>query len=243
LGSIATLSIASGSLLQRLMLVNLLLAAFNLLPAFPMDGGRVLRALLATRMEYSRATHLAANLGQGIAFALGLIGLFTNPLLVFTGLFVWIGAAQEASMVQMKSALGGIPVSRAMLTQFETLTPNEPLTHVVELILAGSQHDFPVVDNGQVVGVLTRADMLGALAQGRQSALVREVMRSDFQVVDSAEMLERASAQLQACDCHTLPVTHDAALVGLLTMDNIGEFLMIKGALDTAQGRRRFKAA
>ncbi len=243
LAPLAKLSIATGSFGQRLLLVNLLLAGFNLLPAFPMDGGRVLRALLATRMEYTRATHVAANLGQGIAFVFGLIGLFSNPLLVFTALFVWIGAAQEASMVQMKSALGGIPVTRAMLTQFQTLTPDEPLSRVVELILAGSQQDFPVVDSGQVVGVLTRADILAALAQGRQSALVHEVMRGEFQVVDSAEMLERASAQLRTCDCHTLPVTHDGVLVGLLTMDNIGEFLMIKSALDAAQGRRRFRAA
>ncbi|MCJ7708805.1 MAG: CBS domain-containing protein [Anaerolineales bacterium] len=114
---------------------------------------------------------------------------------------------------------------------------------MVELILAGSQQDFPVVDGGQVVGVLTRADILAALAQGRQSALVQEVMRGEFQVVDSAEMLERASDQLRTCDCHTLPVTHDGVLVGLLTMDNIGEFLMIKSALDAAQGRRRFRAA
>lgn len=239
LAPLAQLSLTGGAFLPRLMAVNLFLAAFNLVPAFPMDGGRVLRALLATRMEYTRATNLAASLGQGIAFLFGLIGLFTNPFLLFIALFVWIGAAQEASMVQVKSALGGIPVSRAMLTQFQTLAPSDSLTRAVDLILAGSQQDFPVVDGGHVVGVLTRADMLTALAQGKQAVMVSEVMRREFQTTDSAAMLERASTQLQTCDCHTLPVTHDGALVGLLTMENVGEFLMIKGALEAARGGPR----
>lgn len=235
--SLAQLGVTEGSFLARLMLVNVLLVGFNMIPAFPMDGGRVLRALLATRMEYTRATQLAASLGQGIAFLFGLIGLFTNPFLVFTALFVWIGAAQEASMVQMKSALEGIPVGRAMLTRYQALSPREPLTRAVELILAGSQHDFPVVDDGRVVGVLTRADLLTALGQGRQEALIADVMRRQFETVEASSMLERASLQLQTCDCHTLPVTRSGELVGLLTMENLGEFMMIQSALSRARRR------
>jgi Zn-dependent protease len=99
--------VARGPFLERLMFVNMALVGFNLIPAFPMDGGRVLRAALATRLEYTRATQIAANLGQGIAFLFGLLGLTGNPLLLFIALFVWIGAAEEASVVQMKSALAG----------------------------------------------------------------------------------------------------------------------------------------
>ncbi len=233
-----SLSLTGGPFLQRLMVVNLFLVGFNMLPAFPMDGGRVLRALLATRIEYTRATHLAAGLGQGIALLLGLLGLFTNPFLVFTALFVWIGAAQEASMVQMRTALGGIPVSRAMVTQFETLSSADPISHAVQLILAGSQHDFPVVDDGAVVGVLTRADLLAALAHGRQNEWVRNVMRTQFGLIEPGMMLERASARLRDCDCHTLPVVRNGQLVGLVTMDNIGEFLMVRAALEAATRRR-----
>jgi predicted transcriptional regulator len=167
---------------------------------------------------------------------LGFIGLFTNPFLLFIAFFVWIGAAQEASMVQMKSALGGVPVSRAMLTDFRTLSSHDTLAHAVELGLTGSQQDFPVVDNGSVVGVLTRGDLLVALAQRGQAASVADVMRHEFQVVDSAEMLELAFARLQSCECHTMPVTHRGQLVGLLTMDNVGEFLTIQAALGAKGG-------
>ncbi|MDZ7292001.1 MAG: site-2 protease family protein [candidate division KSB1 bacterium] len=230
------LSVTGGSFAERLMIVNIFLVAFNILPAFPMDGGRVLRALLAMRMEYTRATQIAASIGQGMAFLFGFIGLFTNPFLLFIALFVWIGAAQEASMVQMKSAVGGIPVKLAMLTDFRTLAPDDTLTRAIELILSGSQQDFPVVENGRVVGVLTRNDMLVALAKKGQNALVADVMQREFQVVDSAEMLETAFTRLQTCACHTLPVVSDQQLIGLVTMDNVGEFLMIQSALRGGKG-------
>lgn len=226
------LSLTGGGVLQRLLLTNLLLVGFNLLPAFPMDGGRVLRALLATRMEYTRATQVAASLGQGFAFLLGLVGLFGNPLLVFTALFVWIGAAQEASMVQMKSALDGIPVSRAMLTDFRTLSPHDTLGHAADLIIAGTQQDFPVVSDSAVEGVLTRNDLITALRQRGEQERVSSVMRRDFQAAEWSEMLEHVSLRLQECQCHTLPVTRDGRLVGLVTMENIGEFMMIRSALD-----------
>src|SRR5215207_3478177 len=137
------LTVASGSFLARLMAVNIILVLFNLLPAFPMDGGRVLRAILAMRMDYVRATQIAANIGQGMAFLFGLAGLFGNPFLLFIAFFVWIGASQEASMVQMRNTIGGIPVTQAMQTRFDILSPTDRLDRVVNLILAGSQQDFP----------------------------------------------------------------------------------------------------
>lgn len=228
---VAGISMTSGPFIERLLLVNVTLVIFNLIPAFPMDGGRVLRALLAMRLEYTRATQIAASIGQALALLFGFIGLFTNPFLVFIALFVWIGAAQEASMVQMKSALGGIPVSRAMLTDFQTVSPQDQLESVVRKILSGSQTDFPVVENGTVVGVLTRSDILSALSQQGQKASVSGIMRRDFQTVDANEMLEPAFIRLQTCGCHTMPVTYGGSLVGLLTSDNIGEFLMIQSAI------------
>ena len=231
---LSALTMASGPFLERLLLVNVSLAVFNLLPAFPMDGGRVLRALLAMRMDYVRATQVSAHVGQAMALVFGLIGLFSNPFLVFIAFFVWIGAAQEASMVQMRTALSGIPVSRAMLTNFQTVAPDDAAKRVLELILAGSQQDFPVVAGGQggrVAGVLLRSDVLKALAQRASDWRVRDVMRREFEVVDAADMLDTALARLQSCNCHTLPVTSRGALVGLLTMENVGEFLLIQSAL------------
>jgi Zn-dependent protease/CBS domain-containing protein len=229
------LTIASGSFVQRLMVLNIWLVLFNLIPAFPMDGGRVLRAILAMRMEYVRATQVAANIGQGIAFIFGFIGLFTNPFLLFIALFVWIGASQEASMVQMKNSISGIPVTRAMQTDFKTLSPGDRLSQVVGLILAGSQHDFPVVDaTGRVAGILDRDTFMRALTEHGQSAPVMDFVRSDLPVVDSYEMLEPVLMRLQESGSKTLPVTHGGQLVGLITMENITEYLMIRSALKTA---------
>jgi Zn-dependent protease len=228
---LAQLSMTSGPFLERLMMVNVLLVGFNLIPAFPMDGGRVLRALLAMRMEYTRATQVAASIGQALAFVFGFIGLFSNPSLVFIAFFVWIGAAQESRMVQMKAALEGIPVSQVMLTGFETLSPDDRLGDAVRLILSGAQQDFPVLENGQVVGILTRGDLLRELQQQGAEIPVTTVMRREFEAADSYEMLEVAFGRLQTCECHTIPVTHDGQLVGLVSMDSVGEFLRIQSAL------------
>jgi len=225
------LSLTGGSFFERLMMVNVFLAAFNMVPAFPMDGGRVLRSLLAMRMDYTRATHWAANLGQGLALLLGLVGLLTNPFLVFIALFVWIGAAQEASLAQMTAALAGIPIERVMVTDFRVLGSGDPLSRAAELILKGSQPDFPVVDDGRVVGVLTRSDLILALSERGPFSRVADAMQRDFQTADSFEMLDKAFARLQQCGCHTLSVTHDGHLVGLITMDNLGEFVRIQAAL------------
>ena len=233
---LSALTMTGGPFLERLMLVNISLAVFNLLPAFPLDGGRVLRALLAMRMDYVRATQVAAQIGQALALGFGLWGLFSNPFLVFIAFFVWIGATQESSMVQMRSALRGIPVSRAMLTEFQTVAPNDRAQRVLELIVASSQQDFPVVDggpggrDGRPAGLLLRSDVLKAVAQRGSDWQVRDVMRRDFEVADASEMLDAAFARLQACACHALPVTSRGALVGLLTMDGVGEFLMIQAA-------------
>jgi Zn-dependent protease/predicted transcriptional regulator len=219
-----------GTFLNRLMLVNVSLVLFNLLPAFPMDGGRVLRALLAMRMEYARATRVAASVGQGMALLFGFLGFFTNPFLLFIALFVWIGAEQEAAFAQLKVSLGGIPVERAMLTDFRALSPRDSLHDAVNAILAGSQHDFPVVEDGYVQGLLTRADLLKALAL-RQLSEVGEAMQRDFPTAHPDEPLENAFQRLQESRGATMPVLRNGRLVGMLTSENIGEFLMIQAAL------------
>jgi predicted transcriptional regulator len=216
-----------------------------MLPAFPMDGGRVLRALLAMRMDYVRATQIAAAIGQAMAIAFAAWGLFapafgfqSNPFLLFIALFVWLGAAQEASMVQLRSALGGIPVMRAMITDFRTLAPDDRLASAVDHVLAGFQQDFPVVENDNLVGILTRGNMASALAQHGTEARVGDVMQHEFVAVSPRDMLETAFTKLQNCNCHTLPVVQDGRLVGLMTSDNLAEVLMIQESLREANRRQ-----
>ena len=231
---LTSLTVSTGSFIERLMVVNLWLVGFNLIPAFPMDGGRVLRALLGLKLEYVQATQIAAYVGQAFAFIFGFIGLFSNPFLVFIALFVWMGAAQEASMVQMKHSLSGIPVTRAMLTDFDVLTPRDTLSRVVNLVLAGSQHDFPVVQDNHIVGILDRDTFMKALSERGQSTPVVEVMRRDITEIDSHDMVETALMRLQENGTKTLPVMHNGQLVGLVTAENITEYLMIRSALRTA---------
>jgi predicted transcriptional regulator len=228
--SVDQIGVATGAFTERVMVANVALVVFNLLPAFPMDGGRALRAFLATRMEYTRATQRAAMIGQGMAILFAFWGLQGNPILIFIALFVWIGAGQEASMVQMKSALSGIPLRKAMLTQYRALTPSSTLGDAVDLLLTGSQQDFPVVSEGVMQGMLTRRDLVSALKQSNRSASVTDIMKRDCPSADVSEMLETVLGRLQGRDCHTIPVLEHGALVGLVTMDNVGEFLMIQAA-------------
>lgn len=228
---LAGLSVTGGPFLERLMAANIFLALFNLLPAFPMDGGRVLRALLATRLPYVRATKIAGFLGQGMALLFGLAGLFGNPFLLFIALFVWIGAAQESAAVEAESVLGGVPVGSAMITDFRHLSPGDPLSRAVELVLAGSQQDFPVVDGQRIVGILPRTELILALAQHGQEKPVGEVMVRAFESADVADTLQSAYERLQGVLASALPVTRNGQLAGMITAENVNEYLMIRAAL------------
>ena len=206
------LTISNGTFLERIMMVNLFIVAFNMIPAFPMDGGRVLRAVMATRLEHGRATQIAASIGQAVAIFLGIIGLLYNPLLILIAVFVWIGAAQESGMARIQSAIGGVPVRQAMLTNFKTLDGNDSLERAVELTLAGSQKDFPVVVDGRVEGILTQSDRLKALSDRDRYPAVRSGMQQELSTIESLDMLETAFVKLKECDCHALPVTFNRKL-------------------------------
>lgn len=225
--------------LASLMWINLLLVGFNMLPAFPMDGGRVLRALLALRINYVRATQIAASIGQGMAVLFGLLGLISfNPILLFIALFVYVGAQQEAQQAMFRTLTQGIPVQQAMMTRFQVLHPEDSLGRAVEALLAGAEQDFPVVANGQVVGVLPRGALLHALARAGRESKVRDAMQSVCQPIEDTAMLEEAFQRMQESGCETLPVVHNGKLVGLLTLENVGELMMIASALRKAAWRQ-----
>jgi Zn-dependent protease/predicted transcriptional regulator len=232
------LSVSDGPSLGRLMVVNVFLVLFNMLPAFPMDGGRVLRALLAQRIEYVRATQVAASIGQGMAFLFGFLGLLYNPFLLFIALFIYMGAAQEATMAQMHTAFRGIPVKNAMVTNFRTLSKNDSLSQALANLLSGCQQDFPVLDQGAVVGVLTRSALLTALAEKGMNALVIEAMHSNLGTADESEMLESIFHRMQQCGCSALPVVRGGSLVGMITLENIGEFMMVQTAMQKSVKRK-----
>jgi stage IV sporulation protein FB len=220
-------------LAERLALVNVFLALFNLIPAFPMDGGRVLRAMLAARFGYVRATEIAASIGQFVAFLLGFIGLFGNPLLIFVAVFVYLAAASEAHLVAIRAISQGVPVTAAMMTEFATLTPDEHVDAAVETLLRTSQGEFPVVDGlGRPVGLLARNDVIRALKERGPDAKVGDVMGTEIPTLGHRHCLDEAFRLLQQKSAPAVGIVNASQrLVGLVTSATIGEMLMVHRAM------------
>jgi Zn-dependent protease/CBS domain-containing protein len=217
-----------------LLAFNVIVVLFNLLPAFPMDGGRVLRALLAMRLPYARATRLAASVGQFMAIMFGLAGLsIQNPFLLLIALFVWIGAESEAVITEERVLLKDMPVQTSMLTDYHTVNPEDTLGHAADLLLAGSQQDFPVVSrNGtEFEGVLTRSDLMAGLARGGPQAPVADFMKHEIGSVEAGSSLSEAVNRLREGHGPCLQVLDHGRTVGLLTLENVAEFLMVRAAL------------
>jgi Zn-dependent protease/CBS domain-containing protein len=223
---------AGVSLLGRLAAVNVFLVIFNLIPAFPMDGGRVLRAALAYRLGYARGTQIAASVGQVVAFGLGLLGLFGNPLLIFIAIFVYLGAAGEAHAVQMRQVSRGMLVSDAMITHFESLRPDSRVEDAVQCLIKTTQHDFPIVDaSGRFQGILTRDDMIKALRDQGPETAVRDIMRTDIPTIHHRQALEDAMRLMQSGGLPAIAVLDGRSnLVGLITPENLGEMMMVLSA-------------
>ena len=226
----------NGSLLRSLMSWNLVMIVFNMIPAFPMDGGRVLRALLAMVMEYGRATRLAASVGQSLAILGFCYALFAihSPFLLVIAFFIFMSAGQEAAMVTEEESSRGLSVADAMLTDFHTLPLHAPLKRAVELLIAGTQHDFPIVDeHGKCVGLLLRKSLIAGLAEKGSEPSVAEFMTEHEESALPSEALAEGMAKLRGSANPMLPVidTTSGKLVGLLTSENIGEVLMIRDAL------------
>jgi Zn-dependent protease/CBS domain-containing protein len=222
------------NLLQILFLMNIIMVVFNLVPAFPLDGGRVLRALLATRMEYAQATRLAAGIGQGLALAIGVYAAFShNFLLILIAIFIYMAAESEAAIVQMRSVTAGLPVSSAMMTRFDTLDHRATLNQAIDVLLGTSQHEFPVLDdNGGFAGLLTKHDLLVALRNSGADTPVIDVMVKGLPTVLPQTSLDRALDFVRQAGVAALPVLDNTGrLVGLFTPENVSELLMVKTAL------------
>ncbi len=228
MGDIGHMTVVGGPFLAKLMWTNVALAVFNFIPAFPMDGGRVLRALLAMRMSYVRATDLAASIGQGVALLFGLVGLFANPFLVFIALFVWIGAQGEARLAHVHASLAGVPAATAMVTSFGVITPDEPLSAVVTRMFGGFQDEVPVVERGKLIGVLGREDVLRAALARNDDVPVRSVMRTEFAAVRESDSLELAFEKLQSGGQRCIPVVRGEEVVGVLPVDNVAYVLRMR---------------
>jgi stage IV sporulation protein FB len=222
-----------GPFLETLLRVNFYLLVFNLFPAFPMDGGRVLRALLASRLGLVAGTRIAARFGQASAVVAGLYGLSTGqPLLALVALFVFLGAGAEAAAVETRAAGEGLNVAQMMVTHFRAIPVHATLSDAVELLLSSEQREFPVVDNwGRVEGMLTRDNLIKGISQRGPSSTVGEAMTAQVQPVSPGLGFQEALQRLRSSGLPALPVVDEAGrLVGLLTLDNITDLLLVRRA-------------
>lgn len=229
-GDAAQITDPSVSLLGRLAVTNLFLGLFNLLPAFPMDGGRVLRAGLAMWLGQARATRIAAKIGQGLAVVLGFIGLNHNPMLLLIAVFIFTAASGEAQMTTMSEAARGLPAVDAMETRIATLGRDASVGEAIETLLATSQEDFPVVDAaGRLDGILTRSRIVEALRTSDPAAPVAPFAFREVETVGAHETIDAALQTLNAGDPVGV-VDADGRFLGLLTRQSLAEIMMIRDA-------------
>lgn len=233
LATLEALDDPRGSFLARLASVNLFLVIFNMIPAFPMDGGRVLRAILATFYPRSRATRLAARIGQGFAFLLGFIGLLGNPLLIFIAIFVYIAATAESQATELQEVSRNIGVRDAMITSFEALADDATIGDAADALLRTTQAEFPILDgNGRLQGFVTRSSMIEVLGKAGKDAPARAAMRADIPQVAVTDRLEKALQAMQKSGAPAIGVVDgDGKLLGYITAENIGELVMLEASV------------
>lgn len=218
--------------LVSLSLMNAILAIFNLLPAFPMDGGRVLRALLATRLPYVRATQIAAIVGQGFAVLFILVGIYGNPFLILIGFFVFVAAAQERQHAEQRTAMQGFTVADALLREVHTLSVNQTLDDAIRLLLDSQARSFLILDPvGMPAGSLSREQIIEALSEGKpRQVSLTQVMDEDLLIVPPTLSLHEAFQLLNERHKPFMVVMHAGQLIGIVDAENIAEFLLIRQA-------------
>jgi Zn-dependent protease len=238
LTQMAQLEQAQTTLMGRVAAANVALLVFNLIPAFPMDGGRVLRALLATGLGYTRATRVAASIGQGLAVVLAIVGLMGNPLLVLIAVFIFLAASGEAGYVQMRDYTRGYLASHAMITKFETLSPLSNADDAAQLLLRTTQQEFPVVDGaGTLRGVLTRDALVAALRATGGATPVLDIMTREVPTVPESGCLDAVFKLMQQRGGVRFVgvVDPNNRLIGYITAENLAELVMIRQAREPAQ--------
>jgi Zn-dependent protease/predicted transcriptional regulator len=202
-------------------ILNIILCAFNLLPAFPMDGGRVLRAWLATRMPVYRATKIAADIGKGFAIIFGIIGLFSNPFLILIALFIYIGASSESTAVKYSFLLQNVTVGDMMSSPVTTVSPTQPLREVITMMYSSKHLGFPVVERDTLVGMITLADVNRTSSIDREAMQVRDIMTRDPVTLPPSAPVIDALKIMSARNFGRIPVVQDGKILGIVTRTDI----------------------
>ncbi|HRC32241.1 MAG TPA: site-2 protease family protein [Bacteroidia bacterium] len=227
--------INSGNFFLNFFIVNLWLAIFNLIPAFPMDGGRVLRALLSLKYERHIATSKAARIGQFLAIGFVFAGFFLNPFLVFIGLFIFIGAQAEVEYAQAKSMLAGYKVKDVLMKEYNSIDAKETIKTAISMLLNGQSKNFLITENSNSVGTLSRDEIIKALSENGENEIIHNVMNKNLIFLNADSPVEEVYHQAQQHNTTLMPVIENNKLIGVLDTENILEFIMVRDA----QGRRK----
>ncbi|MHB1325547.1 MAG: site-2 protease family protein [Thermoleophilia bacterium] len=226
-------SISVQGFVSYLFLINVMLAVFNLLPAFPLDGGRVLRSVLAQRMSYVKATRVAVTTGQLFAFALGIAGLLQGAWLwLIIAVFIYMGAEQEGTGAEVKTVLSKLTVGQAVEAGAKVLSPEQTLGDVVTIVLHSFQEDFPVLDGDSIVGVLTRANLIGGLHKFGPDVAVSQVMEKEFPLVEASALFSEVYEKMNSSGIKAVPVVEAGKLVGMVTLEHLSEVFMLLSSTD-----------
>ena len=203
--------------------INLILAVFNLIPAFPMDGGRVLRSLLAQKLGYHKATKIAVNLGHIFALGFAYFGIVSfNIILIAIAIFIYIAASNEELQVDVKETLKKFRVKDILSHDFLTLNGDTTLSKVLELIFHSHQEDFPVIENGETIGFATRHEIMHGIHSLGMQALVKDIMRKDFPSITDTDLLIKAQKIMEENQIRALPVMKNGRVIGVVTLEDIG---------------------
>jgi Zn-dependent protease/predicted transcriptional regulator len=219
-----------GNWAQNVMEANIQLALFNLIPAFPMDGGRILRSLLSMKMPVERATAIAATVGQTLAILAGLAALTVLRgawTLLIIAFFIYIGAGQELLITRRDKLVRNVLVREAMLSEVHTLSQGATYREAADLLLATSQQDFPVVLGDEVYGLLSRDALLRGLASEGPDSYIASGMAREFLRVHPDDDLREMLQQMQEASRPALVFDGDT-LVGMVTQENLMEFMVIR---------------
>ena len=229
--SLTAVDFEAASLAERLLIVNVMLVLFNMIPAFPMDGGRVLRAVLAMNMGAPRATALAARIGQGFAFLFVLLGLFYNPILMFVGIFIYLAAASEEQTASFTGFASRLKVRDAMEPSPILLAADEPLSKAVDALLSSPQKEFPVLDpEGRVVGLLDRDAMIRGLRDQGAAAPLGSAMRPSQPLLADQPLVEAFTAMRNGGAKAEVVIDALGQVAGVLTQENVAEMMMVESA-------------
>jgi Zn-dependent protease len=209
-----------------LFIANVMLVLFNLIPAFPMDGGRVLRALLGFRLSRVEATNIAATIGQALAVVFFILGFFINPFLILIAFFIFFGAYGENQMVRQNSILQGHLVKEATLTNITVLRPDSNVQEVMDILLAGTEKDFVVALDNEIMGIVTQNDVIKHAKT--PSILVRDIMDKDFTAIDGSTEITKVLEHIGKAKKRFFPVTSNEKLIGAIDTVNISEFILLK---------------